>query len=129
MFVRLHAVIRENAHKLYPGMRLSSPTLFRLTRDAEVDLSEDSDRGLRELVREQIRQRRFEPAVRLEFAAQPDARMRQTLQERFELASEEVYELPGELDYTSLFQIASLRSPSCATLRGCRQRPPVSAKA
>jgi polyphosphate kinase len=108
MFVRLHAVIRENAHKLYPGMRLSAPTLFRLTRDAEVDLSEDSDRGVRELVREQIRQRRFEPAVRLEFAAHPDTRIRQILQARFKLASEEIYDLPGELDYTSLFQIATL---------------------
>ena len=40
VFVRLHEVIRENAHKLYPGMRLTAPTLFRLTRDAEVEMDE-----------------------------------------------------------------------------------------
>ena len=72
VFVRLHDVIRENAQKLYPGMQLTAPTLFRLTRDAEVEMNEeDADQGLRELVREQVRQRRYEPAVRLEFAATP----------------------------------------------------------
>ena len=49
-------------------MRLTAPTLFRLTRDAEVEIEDDADQGLRELVREQMRQRRYEPAVRLEFA-------------------------------------------------------------
>ena len=111
MFVRLHEVIRENAHKLYPGMRLTAPTLFRLTRDAEVEIDEHADQGVRELVREQIRQRRYEPVVRLEFAASAAGRIRQTLQERFGLTPEDVYDLPGELDYTSLFQIAGLDVP------------------
>ena len=110
VFVRLHEVIRENAQKLYPGMRLTSPTLFRLTRDAEVEMNDDADQGVRELVRQQVRQRRYEPAVRLEFAVNPDDRMRQMLCQRFKLASEDVYELAGELDYTSLFQIAALDS-------------------
>jgi len=112
VFVRLHEVIRENAHKLYPGMKLTAPTLFRLTRDAEVELDEDTDQGLRELVREQIRQRRYEPAVRLEFSKSADPRIRDMLRQRFGLAEQEVYDLPGELDYTSLFQIASLDVPA-----------------
>jgi polyphosphate kinase len=112
MFVRLHEVIRENAHKLYPGMRLTSPTLFRLTRDAEVDLGDATGESLQELVREQIRQRRYEPVVRLEFAVQADPRMRQMLLEHFRLTPQDVYELSGELDYTSLFQIAALDLPA-----------------
>jgi polyphosphate kinase len=112
VFVRLHEVIREHAHKVYPGMRLTAPTLFRLTRDAEVDLDEDADQGLREQVREQIRQRRYEPAVRLEFSTTADPRIRATLLQRFGLTDEEVYDLPGELDYTSLFHIASLEAPA-----------------
>lgn len=111
LLVRLHEVIRENASKLYPGMQLSSPTLFRLTRDAEVELDDDPEQGLRERVREQIRQRRYEPAVRLEFAPQADAHLRAMLQERFALSDDEVYDMAGELDYTSLFQIAGLDLP------------------
>jgi polyphosphate kinase len=112
VFVRLHEVIRENAQKLYPGMKLTASTLFRLTRDAEVEMNEDADQSLRELVREQIRQRRYEPAVRLEFALNADERMRHMLCQRFKLATEDIYELPGELDYTSLFQIAALDEPA-----------------
>jgi len=52
VFVHLHEVIRENANKLYPGMRLTAPALFRLTRDAEVEIEEGADQGLRELVRQ-----------------------------------------------------------------------------
>ena len=111
VFVRLHEIIRENAHKLYPGTRLSSPTLFRLTRDAEVELNEQADQDLRELVREQVRQRRYEPVVRIELAAGGDPHFRNLLRERFGLSETEIYDLHGELDYTSLFQIASLAVP------------------
>jgi len=110
VFVRLSDVVRENAHKLYPGMRLTSPTLFRLTRDADVGLEEDADQGLRELVREQIRQRRYEPVVRLEFAPDADVRLRDMLRD-----AEDLYELHCELDYTSLFEIAGLDMPDLRT--------------
>ncbi len=112
VFVRLHAVIRENAGKLYPGMEIVSTTLFRLTRDAEVEVSEDDFQGLREMVREQIRQRRYEPAVRLEFGATPDPHLRDMLQKRFLLTDDDIYELEEELDYTSLFQIAGIEAPA-----------------
>jgi polyphosphate kinase len=114
VFVRLHEVIRENAQKLYPGMRLTSSTLFRLTRDAEVEIDEEDekDRNIRDLVREQVRQRRFEPAVRLEFAENADRRVQLMLQDRFKLMPRDVYALSAELDYTSLFQIAGLDVPA-----------------
>ncbi len=51
VFVRLWEVIRENAGKLYPGMELSGATLFRLTRDAEVELAADEEIDLRERVK------------------------------------------------------------------------------
>jgi polyphosphate kinase len=112
VFVSLHEVIRGNAHKLYAGMKLAGTTLFRLTRDAEVEIDEDSDETLLEVVREQVRQRRYEPVVRLEFTPGADPSIREMLQERFKLAAVDIYELPEELDYTSLFQIASLPVPA-----------------
>jgi polyphosphate kinase len=111
VFVRLHEIIRENAHKLYPGKQLSAPTLFRLTRDAEVEMKEHRRHDMRELVREQIRQRRYEPVVRIDFAPGADGRMRRLLMERFGLSATEVYDLRAELDYRSLFQIAALNLP------------------
>jgi polyphosphate kinase len=112
VFVPLHEAIRGNVHKLYDGMTLTGTTLFRLTRDAEVAIDEDSDEALRDVVREQIRQRRYEPVVRLEFAQGADSSIREMLRRRFELAPSDVYDLPGEIDYTSLFEIAGLPFPA-----------------
>ena len=51
--------------------------------------------------------------VRLEFAARPpDPSIRETLRERFGLSPLDIYDLPGELDYTSLFQISGLPLPA-----------------
>ena len=38
VLVPLYEVIRGNIHKLYGGMKLSGTTLFRLTRDVEVEI-------------------------------------------------------------------------------------------
>jgi polyphosphate kinase len=111
VFTPLYEVIRGNVGKLYAGMKLSGTTLFRLTRDAEFELDEDSDETLRELVREQVRRRRYEPVVRLEFAAGAHSSFRKMLRERFQLSASDIYDLPAELDYTSLFQIAALPLP------------------
>ncbi len=111
-FVSLSEVIRGNAQKLYTGMQLTGTTLFRLTRDAEVEIEDDPDEAVRDLVREQVRQRRYEPVVRLEFAANADPSIREMLMRRFDLSPLDVYDVPDELDYTSLFQIAALPVPA-----------------
>ncbi len=46
-------------------MEISNVTIMRLTRDAEVEVDDDSAADFRALVKEQIRQRRYEPVVRL----------------------------------------------------------------
>ena len=98
-------------------MKLTGTTLFRITRDAEVEIDDDSDEALREQVREQVRLRRYEPVVRVQFAPGADPTIRAMLQDRFQLSPMDVYDAPGELDYTSLFQIgglpvAALRDPA-----------------
>ena len=127
VFVRLHEVIQENAHKLYPGMRLTSSTLFRLTRDAEVELDEDDekDRNIRDLVREQIRQRRFEPAVRLEFAESADRRVQLMLQERFALEPRDVTRSRASWTTQACSRSPTSTSRSCATRLGTQSRPRV----
>jgi polyphosphate kinase len=110
-FVSLQDVLRHNAYKLFPGVTIEHATLFRVSRNADVAIEEDRDNSVRELVEEQLRQRRFQPVVRLEFGDAPRGEIRQGLMDRFELRESDVYELPGLLDYTTLFQLASLPVP------------------
>src|SRR5262249_44878146 len=111
LLVPLYEVIRGNVQKLYSGMQLTATTLMRLTRDAEVEIDDDSDAILSEVVKEQIRQRRFEPVVRLEFAPGAEPALREMLRTRFNLFPVDLYDMPDEVDYTTLFKIASLPIP------------------
>ena len=111
LLVPLYEVIRGNVHKLYSGMELTATTLMRLTRDAEVEIDDDSDAALSEVVKEQIRQRRYEPVVRLEFAPGADPAIREGLRTRFNLFPVDLYDMPDEVDYTTLFEIAGLPLP------------------
>jgi polyphosphate kinase len=104
----LYEIIRGNIHKLYSGMRLTGTTLFRVTRDAEFEIDDESDATLEDIVREQVRQRRYEPVIRLEFAPGADPSIREMLRRRFGLSPADVYDVPDELDYTSLFEISGL---------------------
>ncbi len=110
-FVGLQDLLRQNAHKLFPGVTIEHATLFRVARNADIAIEEDTDNSIRELVEEQLRQRRFQPVVRLEFGEAPRPEIRGGLMDRFELRDSDVFELPGPLDYTSLFGIASLPVP------------------
>ncbi len=109
-FVSLEDLIRHNAAKLFPGLEIVSATLFRILRNAEVELEEEAE-TLREAVTEVLRQRRFQPVVRVDFAPGAAPEIRRALMERFELTEDDVYEVPGLIDYTDLFQIAGLDIP------------------
>ena len=109
VMIHLREIIRGNLEKLYLGMEIGPVTMFRLTRDAEVELDEESDdEPLTELVQEQVRQRRYEPVVRLEFATGAEPTVKDTLRERFKLGEVDIYDTPEELDYTALFEIAGM---------------------
>ena len=111
VFVPLHEIVRGNVHKLYSGMTLSGATLVRLTRDAEVDLDDDAAAELRQTVEDQVRQRRYEPVVRLEFGPGSDADIKEMLRVRFQLSSSDLYDMAGEVDYTTLFEFTGLPMP------------------
>jgi polyphosphate kinase len=108
VFVGLEDVIAANAEKLFPGMEIESASLFRVCRDAEVELNDEGTVSKRALVEEELRQRRFEPVVRLELRPGADPRMTTELMERFGLTDDDVYEMSALLDYTTLFAIADL---------------------
>jgi polyphosphate kinase len=92
-------------------MQIESATLFRILRNAEVELEEDEGETLREAVIEALRERRFQPVVRIDFAPDAAPAIRRALVERFDLDEQDIYEVAELIDYTDLFQIAALDLP------------------
>ena len=63
------------------------------------------------MVEEEIRQRRFERVIRLEYATGGSAAMLQLLLGKLDLSEVDAYEMTAELDYTDLFSLAGLNRP------------------
>lgn len=110
-FVSLLDVIKENLGDLFASMQVLDVMPFRLTRNADSDRDEEDAEDLLEAIEEELRQRRFAEVVRLEHGPKPDPWMLKFLMEELELSDEDVYELPGPLDYTDLQWISDINQP------------------
>jgi polyphosphate kinase len=110
-FASLYDLIRHNLDDLFPDMALVDVMPFRVTRSADLELDEEDAEDLREMVQEEIRQRRFAKIVRLEHGPDPNPWILEFLMQELELSSADVYESPGELDYQDLKPISDLSLP------------------
>jgi polyphosphate kinase len=110
-YVSLCELIRQHLCDLFPDMGIADVMAFRLTRNADVERDEEDADDLRELIRAELKQRRFERAVRLEHGPEPNPWILEFLMNELELSPEDVYELPGQLDYDDLRAVAELNVP------------------
>jgi polyphosphate kinase len=107
-FVRLEEVIAEHLDALFPGMEIVSHGFFRVTRDADFEVSDEAD-DLLQAVEASLRRRRFGEAVRLEVDAATDPVVVELLRAALDLEERQVYEIDGILGTTDLWQIYNLR--------------------
>ncbi len=106
-FVPLEDVIADNLDTLFPGMEILDSAVFRVTRDADYDVSDEADDVL-QAIEAELRRRRFGEVVRVEVAASMRKRLRRQLTEALDVEDREVYEIDGLLDLTALWQIVKL---------------------
>ena len=107
-FIAVEEVIAANLGALFPGMEIVSHTMFRVTRDADFEVSDEAD-DLLQAVEAELRRRRLGEAVRLEVAADTDPDVRQQLTDALGLEPRQVYEVDGLLDTSALWQIYGIR--------------------
>ncbi|MGH3048946.1 MAG: RNA degradosome polyphosphate kinase, partial [Gaiellaceae bacterium] len=116
-FVPLEDIIAHHLDTLFPGMEVVSHSLFRVTRDADFDISDEAD-DLLAAVEDELRRRRFGEVVRLEVSSDIEPAMRAHLVEWLDLDENQVYDEKGMLDLSDLWQIVGLEGHS-----ELRQRP------
>lgn len=111
-FVPLGEIVKANVHYLLPNMVSTEASLFRLTRDADIELREDESGDLlRMLKRELHHQRRFSFPVRLEVSASMPEEMIEHLTKSIGLIEKDVYRIDGFLNVPDLMQIYALDFP------------------
>jgi len=106
-FVLLEDVIAHNLEALFPGMVVSDHDFFRVTRDADLTVSDEAD-DLLQAVEDELRRRRFGEVVRVEVGAGMSARLLGELTAALDLEPRDVYAVDGPLDLTGLLQLTKL---------------------
>jgi polyphosphate kinase len=107
----LEDVIRANLDLLFAGMDIAAAYLFRVTRDADLDLAEDEADDLLRLVEEELRRRRFGQAVRVEVERSMPEAVRQIVRHGVGVGEEDCYEVDGLFDLTALMALLDLPRP------------------
>ena len=114
LLVPLEDVIAHHLDALFPGMEIADYDVFRVTRDADLEVSDDAA-DLLQAVEDELRRRRFGEIVRVEVGAHCSEPLRSSLTSLLGVEDDEVYPVDGLLDMGALWQIVKL--PGHAELR------------
>jgi polyphosphate kinase len=114
LLVPLEDVIAHHLDALFPGMEIVDYNVFRVTRDADLEVSDDAA-DLLQAVEDELRRRRFGEIVRVEVGADCSPRLLSELSGLLGVHDDEVYPVDGLLDMGALWQL--VRLPGHAELR------------
>ena len=107
LLVPLEDVIAHHLDALFPGMEIVDYDVFRVTRDADLEVSDDAA-DLLQAVEDELRRRRFGEVVRVELGAKCREPLREELAGLLRVQEEEIYPVDGLLDMGALWQIVRL---------------------
>ncbi len=105
LFVPIEALIGLFLEELFPGRKVQGYHLFRLTRDADIEISEAEADDLLELVERELRRRKLGAVVRMEASASLPVEARRFLQEELSFGPEDIYEVEGLLGLERLWDL------------------------
>ncbi|WP_287130999.1 polyphosphate kinase 1 [Candidatus Cyanaurora vandensis] len=111
VFLPLEQLIAAHLDSLFPGMVVRAVHVFRVTRNADIEIQEDEAEDLLLTIEQELRRRRFGEVVRLEVDPLMPQELRQQLMEALDLEGQFVYAVPGLLDVSSLFALTRLDFP------------------
>ncbi len=109
-FVLLEDVLSHYLPELFPGMEILERSLFRVTRDGDLEVADEAD-DLLEAVEVQLRRARFGEVTRLEVSESMSQAMREQLQHGLRVPDDLVYPLVGMLDLADLGELSRLDRP------------------
>jgi polyphosphate kinase len=107
----LDTLIGHHLKDLFPGYAVKAHTLFRVTRNTDIEIEEDEADDLLVAVRDLVYQRRFGEVIKLETVADAPSRLVKRLLKSFDLERWQHYVLKGRLGGENLDIISGLDIP------------------
>ncbi len=104
-------LIASNLAHLFPKMRVIQSHLFRLIRDADIEIEEDEAGDLLETIEQGIRSRRYGKVVRLDITPAMPLSIRKLLMNNLEVTERNLYEIDGVLGFSCLLDLLKIDRP------------------
>ena len=110
LLIPFEDAIRHGLGVLFPGMEIADAVPFRVTRDADFEVSDEAD-DLLEAVEIELQRRRFGGVVRLEVSEDVRDAMLEQLRRGLDIGDEKIFRVRGMLDLADLSEIAAFERP------------------
>ena len=104
-FVPIEELIRKNLSALFDGNRVLASGVYRIMRNADLDIDEDEAADLLKEIEEQVRMRQWGGIIRLEAEESMDKRLLSWITKELQIEKEDTFFVNGPLDLTFLFRI------------------------
>ncbi|MEZ5443717.1 MAG: polyphosphate kinase 1 [Lysobacterales bacterium] len=104
-FAFLSGILQAHVDLLFPGMQVKGAYPFRVTRNSELLVDEEDVENLATALRDELHERGFADAVRLEVSATCPRTMVRFLTRHFELTEAEVYRCHGPVNLNRVMAI------------------------
>jgi polyphosphate kinase len=110
-FIWIEDLIENNLGQLFPKMKIIKSHLFRLIRDADMEIEEDEAGDLLETIEQGILSRRYGKVVRLDISPEMPLSIRKLLMNNLEVTQRNVYEIDGVLGMGALLELLKIERP------------------
>lgn len=123
LYILLEDAVTMRMNELFGGAEVVTSTIFRITRDSDIDLLEQESDDMLQSIEDRLKARQRGQAVRLEVSAGGDEELIQEIVEPERIRDadsttdsySEVYRIPGPLDLSALMEL--LKMPGREHLR------------
>nr|MBA3726621.1 polyphosphate kinase 1 [Armatimonadota bacterium] len=111
-YILIEDLIANNLAHFFPGMEVTRSFLFRVIRDADLEIQELEAADLISMVERSIRMRRFGEPVLLEIPSAMPAGMKKFLMQILKLDESEVFSIDGIIGMDVFEELAGLNLPA-----------------
>lgn len=104
----LTSVVQGFMYRLFPGLKVVSSHQFRVTRNSDLYVDDEEVTDLKAALQDELVQRHFGDAVRIEVSAACPEPLKQRLRDEFKLEPADLYPVEGPVNLVRLQQVIEL---------------------
>ncbi len=101
-YVLVENLLKTEMDRLFPGQVVRESVVFRIARDAAMELDDEGEADYLEAVQAELKKRRRSRVVRLEIESRVSATLRKHLADRLDVSAADIYPMAGPIDLRAL---------------------------